>query len=172
MFSQLSRRLQITHHQAIVDLDVQKLQQFPELLPEGQPRHQSTDDLVVQKKQQSVPSFQPKRYKPVDKVAVVERLRRKYPYESLTERLSYETSARRTAPKLSESAAKRLATKDKQFTDATAKGMHYRAMRAESLRMLHEEEVKTFVGKPGAGLARMPVLSAAVRAEAVAARRC
>ena len=128
---QLSKMLQITQHQAIVDHDVQKLQQFPGLLAKGE--------------------------KPVDKVAVVERLRKKYPYESLIERLSYETSARRTAPKLSDSAAKRLAAKDKQFSEATAKGMHYRAMRAESLRMLHEEEVKTFVGKPGAGLARMPV---------------
>lgn len=126
----LTRMLQTSHHYVIIDEDVQSLQVFP-----------------------GVPGAE---VKPVDTVRVVERLREKYPYESLVDRLDYEDTARRQRPYLSPESEKRLSERDSHFAAATAKSVSHRAMRAESLRMLHEEEVSTFVGRPGAGLARMP----------------
>ena len=88
--------------------------------------------------------------------AIVKRLRKRYPYESISDRLKYEATAdQQSSPRLSEAAAQRIDDQEKQFDQLKQQKWLWRSMRAESLRMLHEEEVATFVGKPGFGLRRM-----------------
>ena len=58
---------------------------------------------------------------PVDKFAAVQRLRQRYGFESLVDRLNYEQNLAKTeVPKLSAKAAKRLDERDKQFSEQAA----------------------------------------------------
>lgn len=93
--------------------------------------------------------------KKVDKEAIVKRLREKYPYTSIADRLKYQAAKTKDAPKLSPASQMRIDQADKQF-DQTQKAKHaYVNGRSESLRLLHEAEVKDFIARPGAGFGRM-----------------
>jgi hypothetical protein len=81
-----------------------------------------------------------------------EELRRRYPFESLAERLKYESAAKDAAgPKLGADAAKRLADAEKWF-EQTKRW----EMRSQSLEKLHSAEVQEFVEREGFGVSRMP----------------
>lgn len=85
------------------------------------------------------------------------RLREAYAYESLDERLAYETArpqGRGANPTEdgSDNAAARLAAVEKDLWDAAAEHDVWR--RKQMLRALHETAVKNFVNSPGFGVAR------------------
>jgi hypothetical protein len=99
---------------------------------------------------------QEKTGKKLDKVAIVERLRKKYAFESMASRLRYESDKKREDnPTLSSATQKRIQEADKQFEKSQNTKLAYSMMRSNSLRLLHEEEVETFIGRPGAGLVRI-----------------
>jgi hypothetical protein len=88
---------------------------------------------------------------------MVEELRRRHPYESLSQRLAYEAERVRqdpkivSAPKLTDTAAKQLDEQERQQV-----WRQRWEKRAESLRMLHTDEVERFVSREGFGLERAP----------------
>src|SRR5262249_38044758 len=83
----------------------------------------------------------------------VGQLRKQYAYESLAERLEYETKhATKTASvPLTEAAAKRLADMEK-----TLEGRGRWDVRTKSLKMLHSNEVEQFIRRDGFGVERVP----------------
>lgn len=87
---------------------------------------------------------------------LVEELRRRHPYESLSQRLAYEAERIRqdpkivSAPQLTAAAAKQLDEQEKMLS-----GRQSWEARADSLRMLHTDEVEKFVGREGFGFGRM-----------------
>ncbi|MFT5526372.1 MAG: hypothetical protein ACI9G1_001297 [Pirellulaceae bacterium] len=94
--------------------------------------------------------------KKIDKAAVVKRLRKKYPYQSMAKRLQHEAINRwEDAPKLSAAMIEHIKTADVEFAKRQTAKFSYTTMRSKSLRLLHEEEVEAFIGRPGAGLMRM-----------------
>ncbi len=97
-----------------------------------------------------------KRAQEADFKELVEELRRRYPYESLSQRLAYEAERIRqdpnivSAPQLTDAAVKQLDDQEKMQS-----GHQLWDQRAESLRMLHTDEVEKFVGREGFGFGRM-----------------
>jgi hypothetical protein len=81
-----------------------------------------------------------------------EELRKRYPFESLTRRLEYESArtkaSERPVPELSADASKRL--------EAMEGG---NSLRAESLKQLHSDQVERFIAREGFGVSRMPMPS-------------
>lgn len=72
--------------------------------------------------------------------------RKKFPFRSLADRLSYEAArAPKTSPPLKPEVERMLSSND----NSTSK------MRGESLRLLHEESVDDFVAQSGFGMSRM-----------------
>ncbi|HZY86411.1 MAG TPA: hypothetical protein VFE78_16375 [Gemmataceae bacterium] len=81
-----------------------------------------------------------------------EELRKRYAFESLADRLKYESAAKDApAPKLGAGAQARLADSEKWFDQGKRWGM-----RTQSLQKLHSAEVEEFVKREGFGLERMP----------------
>jgi hypothetical protein len=82
--------------------------------------------------------------------AEVERLRQRYAYESLADRLAYEEKAeKKPAPRLSTETRRRLAQKEKEAVSEHA------AWRTERLRRLHALEVDRFIKENGLGVERL-----------------
>jgi hypothetical protein len=77
-----------------------------------------------------------------------EELRRLYPYESVADRLTYENGTHKAPPVLSAAAASRLAEEEDPHI------LEFRARRAESLKVLHSNEVEGFINRPGFGFYR------------------
>jgi hypothetical protein len=69
--------------------------------------------------------------------------------------LSYESNRNLPPPVFNAASRKRIDEKDASAAANSLFKLSSQTMRAESLRMLHEEKVATFVGRPGMGLARM-----------------
>src|SRR5262249_26656056 len=89
--------------------------------------------------------------------ANVEELRKRYPLMSIRERLDYESSGRDPArpgpePRLTQSSRKRLKELEEHY------GRKMNTIRAESLRLLHSNQVDEFVKAEGFGVSRMPAL--------------
>jgi len=88
---------------------------------------------------------------------MVEELRRRNPYESLSQRLAYEAERIKqdpkivSAPKLTDAAAKQLDEQENQL-----RWRQRWEKRGESLRMLHTDEVERFVSREGFGMDRAP----------------
>lgn len=88
---------------------------------------------------------------------LVTEMRKLVPFKSLADRLAYEKSDEMAVPVLSPEAARRLDQRDKRDeVSVNRKLPSWSRMRAESLRMLHEEQVKDFVAREGFGFSRMP----------------
>ena len=129
---EIAKRMSNQHGLFVVDQDIQGLSPFGFLNPE-----------------ESEKGF--------DKKAAVERLRRKYAFQSITDRLQYETGEKQTeAPKLSPAAQERVRLANEEFEKENSAEYSFSNIRSRSLRMLHEDEVEAFVNRPGAGLSRMP----------------
>ncbi len=95
--------------------------------------------------------------KEFDKKAAVERLRKKYAYESIAGRLKYEAGKKQNqAPKLSPAARERIQSANEQFVKTKSSSYAFSTLRSRSLQMLHEDEVEAFINRPGAGFSRMP----------------
>ncbi|MCA9068700.1 MAG: hypothetical protein KDA84_07245 [Planctomycetaceae bacterium] len=95
--------------------------------------------------------------KDFDKEAAVERLRKKYPFKSMADRLKYEAERNlQGPPKLTPSARKRIQLAEEKFEISKKSSFYFSNMRSRSLQMLHEKEVHEFINRPGAGLSRMP----------------
>jgi len=129
--NEIRRRLYAHHAVATLDEDVQSLSYF---------------GVIEQKKTG----------KKLDKEAIVQRLRNRYPYVSMANRLKHEATKKSNGdPKLSSATLQRIQTADKRFEKQRTAKFAYSMIRSESLRLLHEEEVETFIGRPGAGRMRM-----------------
>lgn len=86
--------------------------------------------------------------------AELEQLRKKYAFKSVRDRLSYEAKAARPpASSLSEEADKAVEWMDRVYDQRRAS---FQMVRAKSLQMLHEGEVKDFAQRPGFGVSRVP----------------
>ncbi len=90
-----------------------------------------------------------------------EGLRKEFPLESIVPRLDYErkrVEADKDRPdrKLSEESAKRLEKQDQMFDTKLSSVRPHLFLRAESLRMLHSDEVDKFIASAGFGISRMP----------------
>jgi len=93
----------------------------------------------------------------IDKEAIVKRLRKRYQFESMADRLKYESNRKQTAtPLISEAAEKQIRESDKVYEARMKSKSSYIQMRSDSLQLLHESEVNAFISRPGAGLTRMP----------------
>jgi hypothetical protein len=91
----------------------------------------------------------------------VEAVKQVYKVESLADRLRYEARAvrERSEPELTAAARQRLDRRDLAFSPPVpgekVERLSPRQFRAESLRMLHEEEVEKFISREGFGRTRM-----------------
>lgn len=129
---EIAKRISNHHAASVVDQDIQRLSAFGFLISEESE-------------------------KPFDKKAAVERLRRKYAFESLADRLKYEVGEKQgEAPKLSPATQERIRLANEHFQEEKSSEYSFSDIRSRSLRMLHEDEVEAFVNRPGAGLSRMP----------------
>ena len=98
----------------------------------------------------------PKERKKVDTEAVIRRLRKKYPFESLSQRLAYEAAKKSDAPpKLSDETKEQLTKADVIFDQARKAKVSLWFVRSDTLRLLHEAEVEAFIARPGAGVSRV-----------------
>ncbi len=94
--------------------------------------------------------------KEIDRRMAVERMRKRYNFESIADRLKHEAAHRQApTPKLSAPAQKRIQEADKQYEKAKKSPFSATSLRSGSLRLLHEEEVDAFIKRPGNGLIRM-----------------
>ncbi|MBL8793581.1 MAG: hypothetical protein JNM56_06740 [Planctomycetia bacterium] len=92
-----------------------------------------------------------------DLLDALEDLRRRHPYESLGQRLAYETERIRQEPKLA--SAPRLADDTAKQLDELERqqaAQLQRERRVELLRLLHANEVEQFIARSGFGLERVP----------------
>lgn len=106
-----------------------------------------------------IPNFlkQDKSNRDQDKKAAVERLRKKYAFESMSDRLKYESVLKRDEiPTLSPQTQKRIRLANEQFEQTKNSKYAYSQLRSRSLQMLHESEVEAFINRAGMGRARMP----------------
>ncbi|MGC3971276.1 MAG: hypothetical protein QM775_29220 [Pirellulales bacterium] len=86
----------------------------------------------------------------------VEAWRKEYAYQSLADRLDYERSYRNAdAPALSK------ASQDVLVNEEEREDWAFNTVRAQSLRLLHEESVFMFVSREGNGFQRMPPIGPA-----------
>jgi hypothetical protein len=78
-----------------------------------------------------------------------------FPFESVAERLEYETKRKKseTKPKLSAEAVKSLEQLEQTYGTS---GLWGGALRVESLKKLHSNEVEKFIAREGFGRERMP----------------
>ena len=81
----------------------------------------------------------------------VEAWRKEYAYKSLSSRLEYERPYRAAAPPALSKASEQVLDRDEE-----RQGYRFNRLRAESLRLLHEESVFQFVSRQGNGFQRMP----------------
>ncbi|MEQ8791516.1 MAG: hypothetical protein RIC55_34955 [Pirellulaceae bacterium] len=90
----------------------------------------------------------------------VEALKQVYKVESLADRLKYEARAgrERSEPELTAAARERLDGRDESYSPLVPgeRPASWNQYRAESLRMLHEEEVEKFISREGFGRSRVP----------------
>jgi hypothetical protein len=79
-----------------------------------------------------------------------------YPFQSLADRLDYESQRTKDAapPRLTSETIKRL-----EETEKTLEQLSKRDMRAKSLALLHSNEAEQFVQRDGFGVSRMPTPS-------------
>ena len=107
------------------------------------------DKLTVDEKQAMVEEMK----------QLVEEVKQLYKYESLADRLEYEARAgrERSEPELTAVARERLDGRDEAYSPLVPgeKLTRWTQYRAESLRMLHEEEVEKFISREGFGLSRI-----------------
>jgi hypothetical protein len=84
-----------------------------------------------------------------------EELRKRFPFESLADRLDYEPAA---AEALAKSGGTTLTDETKGRLAAYEKGLEFQKKwtpRAESLRLLHSDKVQEFISRDGFGVSRM-----------------
>jgi hypothetical protein len=95
------------------------------------------------------------------KKPTVEELRKRFPFESLADRLQYEVEAGKElgtqpAPRLSKEAAEKLKQADQHFESLKSTRSPFGPIRLLSLKALHSAEAEAFVKREGNGLERMP----------------
>jgi hypothetical protein len=87
--------------------------------------------------------------------ALAERLREKYPFVSLADRLDYERDrSAAKPPSVSPQVERRLAARERPTGRRRPPELTELGIRAESLKQLHSDEVEKFVSRPGFGLSR------------------
>ena len=145
--------------ESVYEIDVYQSQKVhAEIRKRLAPQQRSVaDDKDEQSLSLSSLHKQKKAGKKLDKEAVVRRLRKKYAYASMAHRLKYEAARKEDDdPKLSAAMQKRIREEDKFFEDHKKGTYWFLSQRSESLRLLHEEEVGTFIKQAGFGFGRMP----------------
>jgi hypothetical protein len=110
----------------------------------------------------TLPTITPLRDK--GKKPTVEELRKRFPFQSLADRLQYEVEAAREletqpAPRLSKAAAENLKQADQQHEAMKREKHYFLALRMKSLEALHSAEAEAFVKRDGNGVYRMPLPS-------------
>ncbi|MGC3971278.1 MAG: hypothetical protein QM775_29230 [Pirellulales bacterium] len=130
----------------------------PQTTEAPQPLPVSTSTLGAKSAEEEWADFQQRRQN--EARAKIPEWRKKYAYQSVAGRLTYEAPHRQgVAPPLSETSRKALAAEDDPQSDDSRFNQWanvYGATRSESLRLLHEEKVDQFVERHGFGISRMP----------------